>query len=176
MLHVTEDGIHTKPYDQDLPASLRSLLRGRVCIVGVGNRMRGDDGVGPRVIDARRSETRGDWIDAGIAPENYLEPIVRSNPDVVLIVDAVAFGGFPGECRLIESSELDTTFVSTHVGSLSVLSDYLSARTGARLRVLAIQPASIELRKRLSPKVEETCLQLSELFSDVLASAGDNTG
>ena len=77
---------------------------------------------------------------------------------------------------LMESSELDTAFVSTHVGSLSMLSDYLSARTGARLRVLAIQPASIELRKRLSPKVEETCLRLAELFSYVLAPACDSTG
>ena len=158
-----------KPSDCDLTTSLRDLLRGRVCIVGVGNRQRGDDGAGPRVIDGRRPAAGGVWLDAGIVPENFLEPIARTNPDTVLIVDAVDFGGLPGVCRLMDAAAMHTAAVSTHAGSLSLLSDYLSARTGARIKVMAIQPETIEVREGLSQAVEESVLQLTATLSELLA-------
>ena len=156
-----------KPLDKDLVTSLRDLLTGRVCIVGVGNRQRGDDGAGPRLIDAANQTSRGiTWLDAGVAPENFVEPIVRTNPDTVLIVDAVAFGGVPGECRLIDATAIDTAAVSTHAGSLSMLSDYLTARTNARVRVIAIQPERVDAREGLSQPVEEFVRALAALLSD----------
>lgn len=152
-----------------LTDSLRPLLRGRVCIVGVGNRQRGDDGAGPRVIDQRNSAARGVWLDAGAAPENFLEPIARTKPDTVLIVDAVDFGGFPGECRLLDATTMDSLALSTHAGSLSVLGDYLSARTGAGIWVLAIQPERIDMREGLSRAVERSVLELTAMLSRLLA-------
>lgn len=150
--------------------SLRGLLTGRVCVVGVGNRQRGDDGAGPRLIDVRDRSTRGIWLDAGVAPENFLEPIVRTNPDTVLFVDAVAFGGVPGECRLIDATAIDTAVVSTHAGSLSMLRDYLTARTNARIQVIAIQPETIHAQEGLSQPVEESVRELAALLSNDLAS------
>ena len=158
-------------HDRESTASLRALLSDRVCIVGVGNRMRGDDGAGPALIDARRPGTRGVWIDAGVAPENFLETIAKTDPDVVLMVDAVAFGGLPGDYRLMDSNELDRAAVSTHAGSLCMLSHYLSARSVASLRVLAIQPESIAAREGLSPAVEECCLHLAGMLSELLGPA-----
>jgi hydrogenase maturation protease len=137
----------------------------------MGNRERGDDAAGPRVIEGQRAGTGGVWLDAGVAPENLLEPIVRTNPDTVLFVDAVAFGGFPGECRLMDAAALDTMAVSTHAGSLGMLSDYLVARTGARVRVLAIQPERIDTRAGLSPAVATSVVELAELLSDLQAGA-----
>ena len=158
-----------KPADLDLTDSLRALLQGRVCIVGVGNRQRGDDGAGPRLIDQRRSATQGVWLDAGTAPENFLEPIVKTNPDTVLIVDAVAFGGTPGECRLLDPTTMDSPALSTHAGPLSMLSDYLSARTGASIKVLAIQPERMDMREGLSRSVEKSVLELAAMLSTLLA-------
>ncbi len=136
--------------------------------MGVGNRQRGDDGAGPRLIDSRRKGTRGVWIDAGMAPENFLEPIARSNPDTVLILDAVAFGGFPGECRLMDASAMEMVVLSTHAGSLGMLSQYLAARCGARVQVLAIQPDQIDAGEELSHPVGKSVLQLSSMLSDLL--------
>jgi hydrogenase 3 maturation protease len=154
----------------NIKLALDALLAGQVCIVGVGNRSRGDDGAGPRVIDARRGATRGVWIDAGMAPENFLEPIARSSPDTVLIVDAVAFGGFPGECRLMNVEAMDTAALSTHAGSLAILGEYLSARTGARIHVLGIQPVSIDAGEALSHSVGESVREVAAMLSDLLAS------
>jgi hydrogenase maturation protease HycI len=157
--------------ESKIQIELAALLDGRVCIVGVGNRGRGDDGAGPRVIDARCAGTRGVWIDAGMAPENFLETIVRSNPQTVLIVDAVAFGGFPGECRLMDAAALDTVSVSTHAGSLAVLGQYLSARAGARVKVMAIQPERIDAGEGLSHPVATSVHELTSVLSDLLSSA-----
>ncbi len=161
----------TTPLAQDLATSLSELLAGRVCIVGVGNRLRGDDGAGPRLIDARHPDASGVWLDAGVVPENYLEIIARANPDTVLIVDVVDFGGVPGECQLIDPSAIDTVAVSTHAGSLSMLSDYLTARTNARIQVIAIQPEKMDAREGLSQPVEKSVLELAALLSNALTSA-----
>ena len=56
--------------------------------MGIGNRLAGDDGAGSAVAEALRGRTAACVIDAGIAPENHLEPIVRGEPDTILLVDA----------------------------------------------------------------------------------------
>ncbi len=154
---------------QNLNDTLGDLLSGRVCIVGVGNRGRGDDAAGPRLIDQRQPEAAGIWIDAGVAPENYLEPIARTSPDLVLIVDAVSFGGSPGECRLLDASLTETVVVSTHAGSLKLLAEYLSSRTAAQIRVLGIQPQRMELGKGLSRPVARSVRELASMLSDLLS-------
>lgn len=166
--HRLREGFEVKLPTANIRVALENLLGGRVCIVGVGNRGRGDDGAGPCVIDRRRPETSGVWIDAGVAPENFLEPIARTNPDTVLIVDAVNFGGIPGECRLMEASAMDVVVISTHAGSLSILGDYLSARTDAQLWVLGIQPKRIDLREALSDPVARSVRELAAMLSDLL--------
>lgn len=158
-------------HGRNIAASLQEGLTGRVCIVGVGNRQRGDDGAGPRLIDAKPPEAPGVWLDTGVTPENFLEPIVRTNPDTMLIVDAVAFGGLPGDCRLLDATELHSTAVSTHAGSLHMLSEYLSARIGARIRVLAIQPQRTGPSEELSEPVEKSVVELAALLSDILTSS-----
>ena len=153
----------------DTRATLNGLLVGRVCIVGVGNRQHGDDGAGPAVIDARDDRAAGVWIDAGVTPENFLEPIARSDPDIVLFVDAVAFGGAPGECRLFDIEAIDTLSVSTHTGSLATLGAYLSARTGAQIRLLGIGPQHTNPTEGLSPPISHTVQQVAAALSKALS-------
>lgn len=155
--------------DRNLNASLSDCLKGRVCIVGVGNRQRGDDGAGPRVIDARDPSAGGFWLDAGMAPENFLEPVVKEEPDSILIVDAVAFGGDPGECQLIDPIKMETAAVSTHAGSLDTLCLYLANRTGAQIKVLGIQPKSLDSTSGLSPPVEEAVIASAQSLSSLLS-------
>lgn len=157
--------------DETFFESLREALGERTCIVGIGSRLRGDDAIGPRVIDGRPAGVRGAWIDAGSAPENFLEPIVQTDPDTVLFVDAVDFGGQPGEYRLLEPAVLDGVVLSTHAGSLRMLSDYLEARTGARVAVLAIQPERLDPGSGLSPRVAESVDRVIGLLSAALSRA-----
>ena len=156
--------------DLDLQRELAAFLHGRVCIVGVGNRGRGDDGAGPGVIDACPEIASGAWLDAGMTLENHLGQIAESKPESVLIIDAVAFGGVAGECRLLDARALEAVVLTTHAGSLGMLSEYLEGRTGARVCVLAIQPENIKPREGLSDPVAQTVRELCLVLSDLLSA------
>jgi len=127
-----------------LAASLAPLLTGRVCVVGVGNRLAGDDAAGPAVIDALRGSAAADCLDAGDAPENFLGKILALAPDTLLIVDAVCMGGAPGEVRVLDPDRLDGAGISTHALSLDVACRYLRARREMRIRIVGIQPAAAD--------------------------------
>src|SRR5574342_1091615 len=68
-------------------AELRARLEGkRVLILGVGNRLRGDDAVGPLLVEHLQGKVDIPLIDAGEVPENYLGPIEESGADMNIIV------------------------------------------------------------------------------------------
>ena len=83
-------------------------LTGRVCVLGIGNRLRRDDGAGSLLAAALAEQEGAAVLDAGTVPENYLEKVAGSNPDTVVIVDAIDFDGAPGEIRLLEPSATTT--------------------------------------------------------------------
>ena len=82
--------------------------------------------------------------------------MARSNPDTVLIVDAVDFDGPPGEARLLEPTSITAGGLSTHASSLQMVADYLKARAGARSLLLAIQPADVSPGEGLTEPVSRT--------------------
>ncbi|UCG43932.1 MAG: hydrogenase 3 maturation endopeptidase HyCI [candidate division WOR-3 bacterium] len=131
----------------------------RAVVVGVGNRMKGDDAVGCLVADeltAPEKAFQAKVYDAGTAPENYIEPIVELDPDRVLFIDACAFGGEPGEFRLFGREEMDRLaagLVSTHTLPLSMTAALLGQQTKATIQLLGIQPQSLEFDAGLSEPV-----------------------
>ncbi len=125
-------------------------------IVGVGNRMKGDDAIGCLVADELKELGRAVVFDAGTAPENYIEPIVELDPDRLLFIDACAFGGKPGEFRLFASKEMDRLaagLVSTHTLPLSMTAALLGQETKATIQLLGIQPQSLEFDAGLSEPI-----------------------
>ena len=140
----------------------------RVAVVGVGQRLRGDDGAGPAV--ARRLAALAgaslQVVDAGHAPENCLGPIVRFGPDAILFVDAACGGLAPGELTWLRPDEADSRGGSTHTLSLAMLTAYLSAETGAAVHVLGIEPGEMAFGEGLSPVVEEAVAQAAATFTD----------
>ncbi|MCK7478170.1 MAG: hydrogenase maturation protease [Candidatus Moduliflexus flocculans] len=65
----------------------------RACLVGVGNPLRRDDGVGPWIVAALREAAAGTGlalVDAQDVPENFVPAIARGEARNVVFVDAVA--------------------------------------------------------------------------------------
>ena len=171
---------------------LEAHLVGRVCVVGIGNRLAGDDGAGSavaeRLADGLRSPTArcaesdarvgllagrvaGRVIDAGIAPENHLEPIVRSGADTILLFDAVDFGGEPGSVRLLDPRALAGGGLSTHALSLRLVCEYLCARSPARVVLLGIQPGQLRLGRALSDAVASAVEAVASRLVALLGAA-----
>ena len=107
----------------------------QLVILGVGNRLRGDDAVGCLVCDElsaghdpippgesgscpkpsespfaiRHSPLAPDVfvLDCGNTPENYIQPVVDRSPERILVVDCCDYGAKPGEFRLFSRPEIE---------------------------------------------------------------------
>ncbi len=144
---------------------LRLHLEGRVVVLGIGNTLRSDDGAGSILAQGIKDKVSFTVFDAQASPENYLDKIIRENPDTILIIDAVDFGGRPGELRMLEGDEVKTAnLFSTHNASISLTINYLQTHIAADIIILIIQPKTIALGEDLSPEVKEALGSLEEWF------------
>jgi hydrogenase 3 maturation protease len=128
----------------------------RLAVIGVGQRLRGDDGAGSIAAErlaARLSDPTLLVIDAGHAPENCLGPVVRFRPGVVLFIDAARVDAPPGTVVWLSAAEAGSAGGSTHTLPLSMLGAYLMEETGAAVYVVGIQPATTVMTNALSPPV-----------------------
>jgi hydrogenase maturation protease len=137
------------------PVELASRLAGRrFGVVGVGNVLRGDDGAGSALVallEGRKAPVP--VVDACEVPENYGGWVEKRGLEAVVFVDAVDFGGAPGEWRVIPFAELMHSASSTHRLSLHFLIRYLTERWKGDAVLVGVQPKSVRLGEGLSPEV-----------------------
>lgn len=87
--------------------SMRSELKYPILILGIGNLLMLDDGVGVYLAQKLQNQT---WplgvtvLEAGTALFNYLEEI--SQAQTVLLIDAVRAGGIPGNIYRLNLTDL----------------------------------------------------------------------
>ena len=150
----------------DLRKQLEQCLRGRVCLLGLGNPDCGDDGFGVRLAEALIQAGVPGVIVAGTTPERVLGRIAAEPCDQVVFLDAVEFGGTPGAVVLLKAGEMIARFpqISTHRISLGTLAQWVEARGRAQAWLLGAQPASFKAGPGLSPAVRRTL----ELLADIL--------
>lgn len=145
-----------------------SRLASVPAIVGVGNRDRGDDAVGCVAVDLLAGFGEAALFDAGVAPENTIQSLVRLGPRHILFVDACMLGMQAGEFRIVERVELDSlagNLTSTHALPLTMTIAMLEMELGpVSISLLAVQPACLDLGGSLSqpvtaalPRVVESC-------------------
>jgi hydrogenase maturation protease len=154
----------------DLRDSLCMHLTGRVCLVGIGNPHRGDDGLGVRLAEAMRLLGFPDVIVAERTPERYVDRLARGGYEAVLFLDAVEMGASPGSVVFLTGREVDARYpqVSTHKIALGILARLIEAGGPARVFLLGVQPESVRAATGLSPAVETTLALLRDLLAEVL--------
>jgi hydrogenase 3 maturation protease len=148
---------------------------GKVLVVGVGNTTRGDDGVGPAVVDELRGSAVA-ALDVGDAPERYLGPIAESGARVVLFVDAVDFGGTPGGAVLLGEQELPQRSCVTHRSGLGLVARYLREQAAQRSLLIGVQPESIAPDAPMSPAVRRAALGIAAALLEVLGTRATGPG
>ena len=140
---------------ENLKERLKERLKGEIVIVGMGNPLKGDDGLGPCLIKRLKGKVRAHLIDGGSAPENYVGKISFLKPDTILVIDACDLGWEPGRVELLEIEQMKHTGYSTHSISPGVFMNYLKEETGADIFMLAVQPQEAKLGARLSFPVKK---------------------
>lgn len=159
----------------ELETALAERLKGipadRIVFVGVGNRFRGDDAIGPMIIDLLTGKVPH-AIDAGSAPENVTGVIKKLKPRAIVFIDALLFKDAPpGSAYIVESDEISQKGFS-HTLSLDFVMDYLRAETGADLFLIGMQPGYIGDMEGLSPGID---VRLQELAISVFNIFGQFT-
>lgn len=155
---------------------LQSHLRGRTLVVGVGNPQLGDDGAGIVLVRKLSPYCSDCCLEAGVAPENHLEPICRRRPDTVLFADALDMGASPGEWTILDPAWLDSNAVSSHALSLRTCAEYIQRRCGAHCRLLGIQPGQTHFQQGLSPKVAAAVDEIVPVLAAILQSSSAKPG
>ncbi len=87
-------------------------------VIGVGNRDRGDDGIGPLVADAVRARCDGRVI-IHVAEGDLSDLPMRWEPDQdVIVIDATVSGRSPGEVTavnaLVDGLDVESGLLSSH--------------------------------------------------------------
>jgi hydrogenase 3 maturation protease len=150
--------------DRRLVESLARWRAARVVILGIGNTLKGDDAAGPVLCARLSGKVRARVIEAGAVPENYIGPVLAASPEVLLIVDAVDFGGRPGQIRLYRSDEIPQFTFSTHALSLHLSLDLIRRERNVEICVLGIQAGRTGLGDSLSPAVRRAVEALADIL------------
>ena len=144
---------------------LSSLIEGRrILLLGVGNRLRGDDAVGSLLVERLQGKVDIPLIDAGDVPENYLGPIEQASADVVLIIDATDMGANVGDVAIFDIEQVQGMSVSTHTANLGLMFQVISPEKRPQVILLGIQPGNMKLGQGLSEPVLKTLESIEEIL------------
>lgn len=139
-------------------------------VLGIGNDMRGDDGLGS-ILAQKLLILENENItvfDGKTVPENFTGAIKRETPSHIIILDAVEMNKPPGHIKLVAKEEIADYSISTHAMPLSFLIKYLESTTPAEIMLLGIQPENMDLICEVSPKIQESMNYVLKLFNHVL--------
>lgn len=154
----------------DLAGVIRDRIRGAVAVVGLGNIIRGDDGLGPKLIELLKArKVNAALFDCGTVPENYIFPILSTSCETVILVDAADLGIPPGEARVFGLDEIANVSFSTHNPSPRLFTDLLrTGKENMNIFIVSVQPKSMALGEGLSGEVLEGLAALAEAFAGAL--------
>lgn len=165
----------------------------RVVVIGVGNRYRGDDGVGHRVIDRLSEDVEEAQAQAGHPSRPPTGRLERTElhycdgepsrlveqwdgADLAVVVDAVATGAPPGKVLVLEAGvdDLPTrAATSSHAGGVAeawALGSALGTLPG-RLLVVGVEAASVHDGEGLTEPVYAALPTAHRLVRAAIATA-----
>ena len=130
-----------------------------ILVLGIGNILKADDGVGVHAIEKMRDEIASDEVevfDGGTAGLDLLSVVASRR--MVLVVDAVDGGGDPGTLYRFTPEDISDTLLrwdSLHqVGLLETLRmALLTGRGPKETIIIGVQPEVVDWGLSLSPTV-----------------------
>jgi len=131
----------------------------RKAIIGIGNPLRGDDGIGLIILEElkKRNVPAGfSLLDGGTGGMKLLH--VLKDFDEVIIIDAVYFDGKPGEYVFFKPEQVKSLFAPKciHDSNLFEILE-LSKQLNEKLReimIMGIQPKVTDIGKDLSSELK----------------------
>ncbi|NYZ79969.1 hydrogenase maturation protease [Candidatus Micrarchaeota archaeon] len=132
-------------------------------VIGLGNPLKRDDDIG-NIIANRLVGFNA--VSAETTPESFISEMKKHN--VVVFVDAVEFGGQPGDVKFFRLIDLKEMPLSTHSIPIETLREIMPRK---KMFVIGVQPEDVdygagltdELKKELDGIIEKTKELLNEI-------------
>jgi len=128
-------------------------------LIGVGNRLLGDDGAGPEV-SVRLGESGWLAVDCGPSLENAVGLVTRWRPDLLVVVDAARMGLPAGAVRSLPRPSGERMLASTHGLPLSFVLDRVE-EAARRIVLIGIEPQDLTPGAGLSAPVRAAVERLA---------------
>lgn len=163
--------VHNMTRDDRLPEG--TMTFGEILVLGIGNILRKDDGVGIAVIDRLRDmqlPARVRLLDggtAGIDLLGYLEGVTR-----LIVVDALLTDKVPGEITVLSGDDVRERdlILSGHYGRLSDILDMVGALwSRPETMIVGVSPKDCEsYEMALSPEVAAAVEKAAKLIKTMV--------
>lgn len=156
-------------------SQLNSFLEGfeKLIVLGVGNELKCDDGVGPYIIKKLKEENIEDakrllFINAETVPENFTGKIRKEKPTHLIIVDACLMDCEPGDMKIVNKYDFADIGISTHSMSLSFFVRYLERDTDFGIIFVGIEPESMDYSEKPTQKVEKAANEFINILKGIV--------
>lgn len=144
----------------------------KLVILGIGNELKCDDGVGPFIINNLKKENIEKdnliLINAETVPENFTGKIRKENPTHIILLDACLMDSNAGEIKIVDYEDFANIGISTHSMSLSFFVKYLKQDNDYNIIFIGIEPESMGYDEKPTEVVEKAALELIEIFKEIL--------
>ncbi|MFP4202184.1 MAG: hydrogenase maturation protease [Candidatus Acetothermia bacterium] len=148
---------------------------GKLGVLGIGNTLKGDDGIGPVLVNRLKEKGIPDDVEvhevgtSGMNILHYLKDL-----DSAVIVDALRSEGEPGDSIFFSPDDVeeDIEVRSTHDANLLEAIE-LSATIGERpeeIVIMGIIPEDISIRDELSESLQDRLPELEEKLREEILS------
>ena len=150
-----------------------------ILVLGLGNILLGDEGVGVRVVEALDAgyvlQPAVDLVDGGTSGMDMLDIVAER--DHVIVADAVSTGAAPGTVVRLTGRAVPAFFrnrISPHQLGLSDLLAALTLmdRSPKDLTLIGCVPQSLDTALELTPKIAARVPEMLALVIETLAGLG----
>jgi len=129
----------------------------KTVVIGVGNELKADDGIGLRVAKELQKDGlagKDIMVIPADVPENWIQPIAKFRPELLILVDSADFKGKAGEIRAIKDGEISKVFTNTHSVPLILFLESIKKQVPkAKTIFIGIQPKTMDFGKPMSREV-----------------------
>lgn len=156
-------------YDSIKKGLLQFLEGGKkAAILGIGNELRRDDGLGPYIVARLQIDDPDIMIkNVGSVPEAFARPLADFGAEKIILVDAANMRKAVGHIDLVTKNRISGIAISTHSMPLSLLMTYLEERSGAETILLGIQPQDVSFGEGLTSDIKDIADSVIKIIENV---------
>ncbi len=144
-----------------------------IAVVGLGNELMTDDGVGIHAIRRLRCTLPAEVACEEIGTAALQAQTLCEQAETIVAIDAVSAGGEPGDLYVFGLEATPTpTAGSLHSLSLTQVISLIAPDRRPRIIVVGVEPMRIQCGLDLSEKVKTVVPEVVRLVSSIVASGG----